>query len=224
MKGWFWYFSRDQGKRVQHVDPTSSNLLDKKCWIPLQTMLDQWPMFRKNVGWKFKSVQTFIQHFLSFFTCWMMLDAFSRASIMLYQHFRMKETICKIRNGESGNRMRRIRVWTRGIRVGTWGITVGTRGIKVGMWGIGVGILGMRGMWGIRVGMQGNQGDSLWESSCSLLWLKSRSARGAFHHPAFMGTCPTISHTYLALPTKWITSPSKKWERFYVSLVPMLGF
>ena len=181
-------------------------------------------MFRKNVGWKFKSVQTFIQHFLSFFTCWMMLDAFSRASIMLYQHFRMKETICKIRNGESGNRMRRIRVWTRGIRVGTWGITVGTRGIKVGMWGIGVGILGMRGMWGIRVGMQGNQGDSLWESSCLLLWLKSRSARGAFHHPAFMGTCPTISHTYLALPTKWITSPSKKWERFYVSLVPMLGF
>ena len=35
-----------QGKRVQHVDPTSSNIwiwiqqLDKKCWMHLRTMLD----------------------------------------------------------------------------------------------------------------------------------------------------------------------------------------
>ena len=28
-----------------------------------------------------------------------------------------------------------------------------------------------------------------------LLRLQSRSARGAFHHPAFMGNCLTISHT-----------------------------
>ena len=28
------------------------------------------------------------------------------------------------------------------------------------------------------------------------LWLKSRSARGASHHPAFMGNCRTISHKF----------------------------
>ena len=59
-------------------------------------------------------------------------------------------------------------------------------------------------------GNAGNQGDSLRESSCLLLRLKSRSARGAFHHPAFMGSCPTISHTYFALSTKWMSSPSRK--------------
>ena len=31
---------------------------------------------------------------------------------------------------------------------------------------------------------------------CLLLWLKSRSARGAFRHAPFMGNCPTISHTW----------------------------
>ena len=30
------------------------------------------------------------------------------------------------------------------------------------------------------------------ESFCLYLQLKSRSARGAFHHSAFMGNCPTI--------------------------------
>ena len=30
---------------------------------------------------------------------------------------------------------------------------------------------------------------------CLLLRLKFRSTRGASHHPAFMGTCQTISHT-----------------------------
>ena len=48
---------------------------------------------------------------------------------------------------------------------------------------------------------------------CILLQLKSRSARGASHHPVFMGSRPTISHTFLALPTQWMSSPSKKWER-----------
>ena len=67
---------------------------------------------------------------------------------------------------------------------------------------------GMRGMQGIGVnvvnggGNAGNQGGSLGESSCLLLRLKSRSVRRAFHHPAFMGSCPTISHTFFALSTK----------------------
>ena len=38
-----------------------------------------------------------------------------------------------------------------------------------------------------------------------------------------MGSCPTISHMYFALSTKWMSSPSRKWGRFYVSLVPVLG-
>ena len=59
----------------------------------------------------------------------------------------------------------------------------------------------------------GNQSDSLWESSWLLLRLNSRSARGAFHHPALIGSCPTISHMYFALPTKWMSSPSRKWGR-----------
>ena len=50
-------------------------------------------------------------------------------------------------------------------------------------------------------GNAGNQADSLWKFSCLLLRLKFRSARGAFHHPAFMGNCPTISHTFFALST-----------------------
>ena len=35
--------------------------------------------------------------------------------------------------------------------------------------------------------------------SCLLLWLKSWNARGASHHPAFIGNCPTISHTFFSL-------------------------
>ena len=31
---------------------------------------------------------------------------------------------------------------------------------------------------------------------CFFLWLKSRSARGTSHHPAFMGNCQTISHKF----------------------------
>ena len=62
--------------------------------------------------------------------------------------------ICRSRNGESGNGMRRM-MGTRGIRVKTRGIRVGTQGIKVGMWGIRVGmrgmVVGMLEMWGIRL-------------------------------------------------------------------------
>ena len=37
-----------------------------------------------------------------------------------------------------------------------------------------------------------------------LLRLKSRSARGASRHPAFIGNCPTISHTcWPYLPRRW---------------------
>ena len=70
----------------------------------------------------------------------------------------------------------------------------------------------MRGIWGMRMthggnagnggGNAGDQGDSLRESSCLLLRLKSRSARGVFPDPAFMDSCKTISHTFLALSTK----------------------
>ena len=34
---------------------------------------------------------------------------------------------------------------------------------------------------------------------CLLFWLKSRRARGASHHPAFMGNCRTISHKFYSL-------------------------
>ena len=41
------------------------------------------------------------------------------------------------------------------------------------------------------------------ESFCLLLWLKSRSARGASRHLAFIKNCPTISHTCLPyLPSR----------------------
>ena len=35
--------------------------------------------------------------------------------------------------------------------------------------------------------------------SCLLLQLKFRSPRGASHHPAFVGNCQTISHTFYSL-------------------------
>ena len=40
---------------------------------------------------------------------------------------------------------------------------------------------------------------------CLLLRLKSRSAREASHHAAFMGNCPTVSHTcYIYLPSRLV--------------------
>ena len=36
---------------------------------------------------------------------------------------------------------------------------------------------------------------------------------GASHHSAFMGSRPTISQAFLALPTHWMRSPSRKSER-----------
>ena len=36
---------------------------------------------------------------------------------------------------------------------------------------------------------------------------------GASHHPVFLGNCPTIGHTFLALSTQWMSFPSRKWRR-----------
>ena len=95
--------------------------------------------------------------------------------------------------------------------VETQGIMVGTQEIKVGMQRVGVGMRGIRmGIRGIMGGNAGNQGNSLLESSCLLLRLKSRKARGAFHHPAFRGSRPIISHTFFDLSSKWMSSPSRK--------------
>ena len=55
-----------------------------------------------------------------------------------------------------------------------------------------------------------NQGDSLLESLCLLLSLKSRCVKKAYRHSAFMGKCLTISHTFFALSTQWMSSPSRK--------------
>ena len=46
-----------------------------------------------------------------------------------------------------------------------------------------------------------------------IAWLKSQSARGSFHHPAFMDSRPTISHTIFAFSTKWMSSLSRKCGR-----------
>ena len=44
-----------------------------------------------------------------------------------------------------------------------------------------------------------------------MLWLKSWSEREVSYHPVFIGSCPTISHTFFALYTKWMSSPLTKW-------------
>ena len=36
--------------------------------------------------------------------------------------------------------------------------------------------------------------------------------KGASHHSAFMGSHPTINHTFSPLTTQWMSSPSRKWE------------
>ena len=39
---------------------------------------------------------------------------------------------------------------------------------------------------------------------------ETRSTRGASNHSAFMGSRRTISNTFLALPTQWMSPPSEK--------------
>ena len=46
--------------------------------------------------------------------------------------------------------------------------------------------------------------------ACLILQIKSRSARRASHHLAFMGNFPIISHTFLALSIQWISSPPSR--------------
>ena len=45
----------------------------------------------------------------------------------------------------------------------------------------------------------------------AVVWLMSfalaKTLRSASHRPAFMGNCPTISHTFLVLSTQWMSSP-----------------
>ena len=45
--------------------------------------------------------------------------------------------------------------------------------------------------------------------SCLKYWSMSEAS----HHPAFMGNCLTVSHTFLALSTQWMNSPSRRWRR-----------
>ena len=39
---------------------------------------------------------------------------------------------------------------------------------------------------------------------------KIREHEGTSHHLAFMGKLSTISHTFLALSTQWVSSPSRE--------------
>ena len=47
----------------------------------------------------------------------------------------------------------------------------------------------------------------------AMLRLKPWSAKGASYHPAFVGNWPTVIHTFLALSTHWMSSPSRQWRR-----------
>ena len=47
--------------------------------------------------------------------------------------------------------------------------------------------------------------------SVSNVLVESLEHREASHHPVFMGNRPTIIHTFLALSTQWMSSPSRKW-------------
>ena len=40
---------------------------------------------------------------------------------------------------------------------------------------------------------------------------KIPESEGASYHSAFMGSHPTISHTFLPLPSKWMSFSSRKW-------------
>ena len=58
-----------------------------------------------------------------------------------------------------------------------------------------------------------------------MFWLNPWSTRKASHHPALMANQPTIIYTFLALSTKWISSPSGKWGRgvsLWYHLVPFV--
>ena len=114
--------------------------------------------------------------------------------------------------GESGGI-----AWNQGENAGNRGGNVGNLGGNAGNQGRNVGNHGgnarnQDGNARNQGGNEGNQCDSSWEPSCLLLWLKSQSARGAFHHPAFIGSYPIVSHKFFALSTKW-SSPSRKWGR-----------
>ena len=116
----------------------------------------------------------------------------------------------------------------RGTEWGEWwkrvesGWDAGNQGENAGNQGGNAGIgVGNAGNAGIQVGNAGNQANSLWESSCLLLRLNSRSTKGAFHHPDFMGSCPTTSHTFFVLSTKWMSELlciRSYWSRWCVGV------
>ena len=61
---------------------------------------------------------------------------------------------------------------------------------------------------------------SICASSYLLLRLKSPSARGASHHPAFMGNCRTISHTFYSLiypVDEFSLKETRTWGQFKIS-------
>ena len=73
-------------------------------------------------------------------------------------------------------------------KISKWQIGLCIPGIVLGLWGEGAELLEFYvpfSLGGIVAG----------RFTCVLLWLKSRSVRGASHHPAFIGNCWTISHT-----------------------------
>ena len=61
-------------------------------------------------------------------------------------------------------------------------------------------------------------------TSSILFQLKSQSAREASHNSTFMGSHPTISHTFLALATRWMSSPSRKGKHGVVPRLHLIVF
>ena len=75
-------------------------------------------------------------------------------------------------------------------------------------------------------GNAGNQVGSLRESSCLLLWLISRSARGTSHQPAFMGSCLIISQMLqpCLLSSSSVLRPCVLWPLIIGLMVVLLTF
>ena len=52
-----------------------------------------------------------------------------------------------------------------------------------------------------------NKSVGILNSGRMVVHIDSAKMRGASHHPAFKGNCPTISHTFLVLSTQWMSTP-----------------
>ena len=51
---------------------------------------------------------------------------------------------------------------------------------------------------------------------CLLLWLKSRSARGSSHHPAFWATAELLVTSFIVLSTQWMKKMTT-WGRSQIT-------